>query len=66
MSKQFYIWHTRDTGAAVIVHAATLDAAKAIVLRRYPHNPHAEALVERNPVVHQDLELIYIFGDYRI
>lgn len=61
-----YVWHTRDTGAAVIALADELEKAKEIVLRRYPNNPHAAELVERKPIIHEDLELIYVFGSYTI
>ncbi len=61
-----FVWHTRDCGSAVIALADDLEAAKAIVLKRYPHNQSAAELVERKPIIHEDLELIYIFGDYKI
>ena len=61
-----YVWHTRDTGSAVIVLADDLETAKAIVLKRYPHNPSAAELIERKPIIHEDLELIYVFGQYTI
>ena len=61
-----YVWYTRDCGSAVIVLADDLEKAKEIVLRRYPHNPSAAELVERKPIIHEDLELIYVFGQYTI
>lgn len=66
MKLKAYVWRTPETGCAVIALAKTIRTARKIVLSRYPQNPKAVDLVARKPIVHKDLELIYVFGDYII
>ena len=61
-----YVWTTHETGCNVMAFADSEEKAKEIIEKRYPGNPYLPKLFERKPVIHEDLEFLYIFGRYVI
>ena len=61
-----FIWRTTNLGNTVMVFAETVEQAREIALKRWPNDPLAAEIFQRQPDVREGVDLVYIFGEWTI